>query len=77
MFRIQMDHLPFWSLPKAIGGGDGVGYGQGTKEIIEWMAALKPSQMSGAYSHPDPDFLMTLYEPSMDFVASRTEFTFW
>lgn len=36
-FRIAADHLPFWSLPKSIGGGDGAGYGQGTKEIIEWM----------------------------------------
>jgi hypothetical protein len=58
-------------------GGDGAGYGSGTKEIIEWMATLQPSQISAEYSHPDPDFLMTLFEPSMDFTASRTEFTFW
>jgi hypothetical protein len=32
MFRIQMDHLPFWSLPTR---ADGVGYGQGTKEIMD------------------------------------------
>jgi alpha-galactosidase len=51
MFRIQEDHLPFWS--------------------------LRPSTISAAYSHPDPDFLMTLYHPTMDFTASRTEFSFW
>ena len=49
MFRVSMDHLPFWSLPKAVSGGDGAGYGQGTKEIIEWMAALQPSRISAAY----------------------------
>lgn len=26
MFRIQMDHLPFWSLPKAIGARDACSY---------------------------------------------------
>ena len=31
----QMDHLPFWSLETH---SDDFGYGQGTKEIIEWMA---------------------------------------
>ena len=48
MFRIQEDHLPFWSWPHP--GGDEEGYGQGTKEIIEWMAALSPSKWSGEYS---------------------------
>ena len=74
MFRIQMDHLPFWSLPTKAAGA---GFGQGTKDIIEYMATLRPSTISGAYSHPDPDFLMTLYRPTMDFTASRTEFSFW
>jgi hypothetical protein len=41
------------------------------------LSGWRPSQISAEYSHPDPDFLMTLFEPSMDFTASRTEFTFW
>ena len=50
------------------------------------LADLWPSDpltlhLRQAYSHPDPDFLMTLAAAgraqTMDFTASRTEFTFW
>ena len=75
MFRIQMDHLPFWKFGTA-NSSDGVGYGQGTYDIIEWMAELVPSKWTRRYGWMDPDFLMTKYL-TMDFTASRTEFTFW
>jgi alpha-galactosidase len=74
MYRIQMDHLPFWSIPTK---GSGAGYSEGTKNIIEWMAHLQPSKWTKKAGWLDPDFLMTLYEPTMDFTASRTEYTFW
>eukprot|EP00935_MAST-01C_sp_MAST-1C-sp1_P002671 g2671.t1 len=74
MYRIQMDHLPFWNFPP---GSEGVGFGEGTKNIIEWMASLQPSKWTKQYGWLDPDFLMTLYTPTMDFTASRTEMTFW
>lgn len=82
MFRVQADHLPFWRFPQDAAGQ---GFGQGTKEIIEWMAHLQPSQWTAPYSWMDPDFLMTLflenetigdYTP-MTFIESRTEFSFW
>ena len=74
MFRVQMDHLPFFNLPTHSAGA---GIGQGTLQIIEWMAELKPSQWVRPYGWLDPDFLMTLYPLTMDFVVSRTEYTFW
>jgi len=77
MFRIQRDHLPFWSWTKGDADDDEAGYGQGTKEIIEWMAALEPSKWTREYGYLDPDFLMTLYWPTMDYTKSRTEFSFW
>ena len=43
MFRIQMDHLPFWSFGSNSSAA-GVGFGQGTEEIIEFVAALQPSR---------------------------------
>jgi len=76
MYRIQQDHLPFWSY--SIGQAQGVGYGQGTKEIIEWMAHLDPSKHTREYGYMDPDFLMTMFDPlTMTFTESRTEYTFW
>ena len=75
MYRIQMDHLPFWKFGSNT-SSDGVGYGQGTFDIIEWMAHLVPSKWVKQYGYMDPDFLMTEYF-TMDFVASRTEYTFW
>mmetsp|Transcript_37102 Transcript_37102/g.33369 ORF Transcript_37102/g.33369 Transcript_37102/m.33369 type:complete len:149 (-) Transcript_37102:115-561(-) len=40
MYRIQMDHLPLWEFgPYAAGKG----FGQGTLNIIEYIATLKPS----------------------------------
>ena len=39
-FRIQEDHLPFWEFPST---GAGTGFGQGTSDIIEYVASLKPS----------------------------------
>ena len=77
MYRIQADHLPLWSCPGKICGGAGAGFGQGTREIIEYVASLKPSQFTQQYAWLDPDFLMTLYFPTMDFEESRTEYTFW
>ena len=35
--------------------------GQGTLEIIQWMAQLTPSKWTRRYGWMDPDFLMTLY----------------
>lgn len=79
MFRIQMDHIPFWQWPPK---GQGVGYGQGVKEIIDFMADLHPSKTNGPYQWMDPDFLETLFEPidlysTMNYTNSRTEFAFW
>ena len=61
MYRVQQDHLPFWSY--TLGQAQGVGYGQGTKEIIEWMAHLDPSKYTREYGFMDPDFLMTMFDP--------------
>jgi hypothetical protein len=84
-----MDHLPFWHFPPISAG---VGFGSGTGDIIEYMASLRPSQYAKPYGwmvraqrHPvavlsmlqDPDFLETLFWPTMSFIDSRTEFTFW
>jgi len=82
MYRVQADHLPFWRFPAKSAG---VGYGQGTKDIIEWMADLQPSKWTQQYGWMDPDFLMTLFLENytigdwtpMDYVDSRTEFSFW
>lgn len=73
MFRIQTDHLPLWRAPP----GTGAGYGAGVADIIEWMAELVPSKWVKSYGWPDPDFLMTLYPITMDYINSRTEYTFW
>lgn len=73
MYRVQMDHLPFYSMPTK---ADGAGIGQGVVQIVEWMAKLQPSKWVAQYGWMDPDFLMTLY-PTMDVTASRTEFSFW
>jgi alpha-galactosidase len=54
MYRIQMDHIPFWNFPPDAAG---VGYGQGTKNIIDYMADLHPSNYTKAYAWMDPDFL--------------------
>lgn len=77
MYRIAADHLPLWSCPGKICGGSGAGFGQGTREIIDFVATLKPSQYTEEFGWLDPDFLMTLYHPTMDFEESRTEYTFW
>jgi alpha-galactosidase len=80
MYRIQMDHIPFWSWPPQAAG---VGYGQGTKQIIDFMADLHPSKYNRPHAWMDPDFLETLFEPlgidwfPMNFTNSRTEMTFW
>lgn len=76
-YRVQMDHLPLWSLPTK---GAGAGYGQGTKQVIEYMAYLTapPRSFSSVeYGMMDPDFLETLFFPTMSFIDSRTEFSFW
>ena len=58
-----MDHLPFWSFPT--NATSGVGYGQGTAEIIEFVADLTPSKWTRRFGWLDPDFLMTLFAPTM------------
>lgn len=73
MYRIQMDHLPFFNLPTT---ASGVGYGQGTLQIINYVADIVPSRWTRTFGWLDPDFLMTRYG-TMDFVASRTEYSFW
>lgn len=74
MFRFQQDHLPFWHFPPKAAGA---GFGQGVKDIIEYMATLKPSTIVKKFGIMDPDMLMTLFWPTMSFEDSRTEFTFW
>lgn len=75
--RIQSDHLPLWSCPGSQCGGSGAGFGQGTKEIIEFVATLKPAKFTEQFAWLDPDFLMTMFFPTMDFIESRTEYSFW
>lgn len=74
MYRISMDHLPFFHWPAT---ASGAGYGCGTAEIIEWMADLHPSKYNGPHRWMDPDFLETLFPVTMNYTHSRTEFTFW
>ena len=80
MYRIQMDHIPFWQYPPQAAGA---GYGQGTKEIIDFMADLHPSKYNRPHAWMDPDFLETLFAPlghawpPMNVTNSRTEYTFW
>ena len=74
MYRISMDHLPFWSLPDK---AQGTGLGQGVRDVIEWMAVLQPSRWVKQFGWMDPDFLMTMYWPTMGYIESRTEFSFW
>lgn len=73
-YRIQMDHLPLWELPTHAAG---MGFGQGTYDIIQYIATLKPSTFVKQYGWMDPDFLMTMFWPTMSFIYSRTEFSFW
>jgi len=74
MSRIQQDHIPFWSWPP---WGAGEGFGQGTANIIEYAATLRQSTKIKKFGWLDPDFLETLFWPTMNFVDSRTEFSFW
>lgn len=74
MYRISMDHLPFFNWPDTAAGA---GYGCGTAQIIDWMADLQPSKWNRPYGWMDPDFLETLFPITMNFTHSRTEFTFW
>jgi len=43
MYRIQMDHLPFWHTPKWAAG---VGYGSGTGDIIRYVGDLNLSTIT-------------------------------
>jgi len=74
MYRVQMDHLPLWDWFPT---GSGAGTGQGTKNIIEYMATLKPSQWVKPYAWMDPDFLETLFPFTLSYIDSRTEMAFW
>ena len=72
-FRVQMDHLPAWWLPTH---GAGKGYGQGTWNIIEYVATLKPSSFVRPHAWMDPGVVMTLF-PTFTVQQSRVEFSFW
>ena len=69
MFRINQDHLPFWTFNLTNGG-------QGTKEIIEVMADPRVGGSTVPFGFADADFLMTGI-PSMTQTESETEFAFW
>jgi alpha-galactosidase len=69
MFRINQDHLPFWSFNLTNGG-------QGTKEIIEVMANPEIGGSTVRFGYADPDFLMTGIA-SMSQIESETEFALW
>lgn len=49
------------------------GFGQGTSNIIEYVATVQPSRYTRHFSWMDPDFLETLFPITMNFVDSRTE----
>jgi alpha-galactosidase len=72
LYRINPDHLPFWSfdVPNAYPPG-----GQGTSDLIEKMADPKTGVGLAPFSYPDPDFLMTgLFQTDAE---GQTEFSFW
>jgi alpha-galactosidase len=73
MYRVQMDHLPFWTFPD---GAAGEGIGSGVKDIIEYMAQIVPSKYTQHYGWPDVDFAETLFL-TLDYTDSRTEYSFW
>jgi len=74
---------PFWSWGPPLPLAAGVGYGQGVKQIIDFMGDLHPSKYNRPHAWMDPDFLETLFTPlghdwpPMNFTNSRTEFSFW
>jgi alpha-galactosidase len=69
-FRINQDHLPFWTFNTSGNGG------QGTREIIEVMANPSIGGSTRRFGYADPDFLMTGIV-SMSALESETEFAFW
>lgn len=69
LFRINQDHLPFWTFNLTNGG-------QGTKEIIEVMANPDIGGSTVRFGYADPDFLMTGI-PTMTQTESETEFALW
>ncbi|KNC52547.1 galactan galactosyltransferase 1 [Thecamonas trahens ATCC 50062] len=73
-YRVQQDHLPFAKFPPLAAGA---GLGQGVVDVIEYMAYLQPSRHVAPYAWMDPDFLMTMYEPTMPRGVSRMEFSMW
>lgn len=73
-WRVQMDHLCFYWLPTKAAGK---GFGQGTWQIIKYIETLPPGKWGSRNFIGDPDFLMTLFKPTMTFIQSRTEFSFW
>lgn len=77
MYRVQMDHLPFWDWTSPLPLAEGEGTGQGVVNIIDYMATLTPSKWVRPYAWMDPDFLETLMPIYLPFIESRTEFTFW
>lgn len=75
MYRIQMDHLPLYNFPFHTALGKG--FGQGVINIIDYIGTLTPSSFVKQYGWMDPDFLMTLFWPSMSVKYSRMELTMW
>ena len=87
----QQDHLPFWHFPPlslgtGYGGGtvDIIEYMAYLKPSqynrpYGWMVCPLRVHACICHSHfpKDPDFLETLFYPTMNFVDSRTEYTFW
>ena len=69
LFRINQDHLPFWTFNTSNGG-------QGTREIIEVMANPAIGGSTARFGYADPDFLMTGII-TMSALESETEFAFW
>ncbi len=55
----------------------GQGYGNGVRDIINYVSTLKPSQFVRPYGWMDPDFLETLFPLTLSYVDSKTEFSFW
>jgi len=53
--------------------GASQGFGQGTSNIIEYVATVQPSRYTRHFSWMDPDFLETLFPITMNYVDSRTE----
>ncbi len=75
--RIQRDHIPFWTTAGLPFSAAGQGWGQGVRDIVHYVSTLNPSTFVRESGFMDPDFLETLFAPTMSFVDSKAEVTFW